>query len=285
MLEFDPNWRFDSPGALPRPVLNELSDLISKIAAQEGDRSQYIYETFKSFFAGGGTSWSSNDSWALSDMDSAMTSAGKNAPVCIDAFVSACEALKKQTPSLHVPTIDRINRLLAEGECDFEIRLPYIVARSPQAVIAPPERVASLDEQAHTLINQSLSNANRFLDEGRPRPAVQEMLWLLETVATAFKGLESDAGTVQGKYFNKIASDLRNHHRGKFMEQVLNWVLVLHGFLSSPTGGRIRHGADLTAEAEIAPHEARLMCNLIQSYVVYLLAEHEQLTAKGRTPR
>lgn len=99
--------------------------------------------------------------------------------------------------------------MLTEGECEFEIRPPYIVTRSPQAIIAPPERVASLDEQAHALIDQSLASASRFLDEGRHRAAVQEMLWLLETVATAFKGMESEAGTVQGKYFNKIATDLK----------------------------------------------------------------------------
>lgn len=63
---------------------------------------------------------------------------------------------------------------------------------------------------------------------------------------------------------------------------MLNWVLAMHGFLSSPTGGRIRHGADLATEPDIAPHEARLMYNLIQSYVIYLLAEHEQLAVKGR---
>jgi hypothetical protein len=282
MLEFDPNWRFDSPGELSPSIVNAFGDLIGKIAAQEGDKSQYIYETFKSYFAGGGTSWSSSDSWAQSDMDNAMTRCSKNAPVFIDAFVSACEALKKQSPALHVPSIERVNRLLAEGECDFEIRFPNIVPRSSQAIIAPPERVVSLDEQAHALIDRSLSNSSQFLDEGRYRAAVQEMLWLLETVATAFKGLESEAGTVQGKYFNKIAADLRNHHRGKMLEQVLNWVLVLHGFLSSPTGGGIRHGADLSADSDIAPHEARLMCNLIQSYVVYFLAEHEQLSVKGR---
>lgn len=96
MLEFDPNWRFDSPSVLPRAVVNGFGDLIGKIAAQEGDKSQYIYETFKSYFAGGGTSWSSNDSWAQYDMDNAMAGASKNAPVFIDAFVSACDALKSR---------------------------------------------------------------------------------------------------------------------------------------------------------------------------------------------
>jgi hypothetical protein len=49
----------------------------------------------------------------------------------------------------------------------------------------------------------------------------QEILWLLETVATAFQGLDMGAGTIQGKYFNKTAEDLRKHHKGKILEQLL----------------------------------------------------------------
>src|SRR5271166_367595 len=70
---------------------------------------------------------------------------------------------------------------------------------------------------------------------GRHRQAVQEILWLLETVSTAFRGLDTGVATVQGKYFNKIAEDLRKHHKGTTLDQVLTWVPTLHGYLSSPT--------------------------------------------------
>ena len=101
---------------------------------------------------------------------------------------------------------------------------------------------------------------------------------MLETVATAFQGLDTGAGTVQGKYFNKIAEELKKHHKGKILEQVLAWVTTLRCYLSSPTGGGIRHGTDLKAGSMIQPNEARLFCNLIGSYVSYLMAEHARLT-------
>jgi hypothetical protein len=105
-----------------------------------------------------------------------------------------------------------------------------------------------LDQQAQDLIQQSLKQSELLLAEGRYRQAVQGILWLLKTVSTAFHGLDTGAGTVQGKYFNKIAEDLRKHHKGKILDQVLAWVAMLHGYLSSPTGGGIRHGTDLKAE-------------------------------------
>ena len=117
-----------------------------------------------------------------------------------------------------------------------------------------------------------------MLTEGRDRQAVQEILWLLETVSTAFQGLDTGSGTVQGKYFNKIADDLRKHYRGKTLEQIFDWIKTLHGFLSSPTGGGVRHGTDLRAGLAIQPNEARLFCNLIRSYITFLLAEHERMS-------
>ena len=100
----------------------------------------------------------------------------------------------------------------------------------------------SFDDQAQETIQQSLQQSERFLFEGRDRQAVQEVLWLLETVSIAFQGLDTGAaGTVQGKYFNKIVDDLRKQYKGKSLEQILDWVRTLHGYLSSPTGGGVRH--------------------------------------------
>ena len=103
-----------------------------------------------------------------------------------------------------------------------------------------------------------------MLSEGRNRPAVSEILWLLETVSTAFRGIDTGTGTVQGKYFNKIAGELRRHHKGKILDQVLDWVTTLHGYLSSPTGGGVRHGADIKSSVDMQRGEAELYCNLIR---------------------
>jgi hypothetical protein len=65
------------------------------------------------------------------------------------------------------------------------------------------------------------------------------------------------------------------------MEQVLKWITGLHGYLSSPTGGGIRHGADLKAGVVVDEAEAKLYCNLVRSYVGYLLAEHAKMSRRG----
>lgn len=279
MLKFNGAWRFDSPGPVPSRVMAALSDLIGKIASQ-GDR-QTIFEHFKSYFAGAsGTtaSWSSSASWAETDLDAYMRQAAANEPLFIEAFHDACQTLQKNYPDVAIPDWSWINRMLAENGAGFEIQGLNLIPRNPHAAVVVAERPASLDEQAQELIQNSLKESERFLAEGRPRQAVQEILWLLETVATAFQGLDVGTGTIQGKYFNKIAEDLRRHHRGQTLDQVLLWVTTLHGYLSSPTGGGIRHGTNLREGIEVRPNEARLFCNLIRSYISFLMAEHERIS-------
>lgn len=62
------------------------------------------------------------------------------------------------------------------------------------------------------------------------------------------------------------------------MEQALRWTEQLHGYLSSPTGGGIRHGIDLNHGRPLTRTEARLFVNLILSYLDFILAEHEALS-------
>jgi hypothetical protein len=112
--------------------------------------------------------------------------------------------------------------------------------------------------------------------EGRGREAVQEVLWLLETVSTAFQGAQVEGNVVRGAYFNDIVRDLRRAANGRVLQQVLGWLERIHGYLSAPRGGGIRHGAALDIEA-LQPHEATLFVNVIRSFVSYLIAEYERL--------
>ena len=284
MLKFENGaWRFHPPASVDNYVVNEFVELIAKIAAQ-GDL-QEVLEHFKSYFAGAAgttSSWSSSASWAETDLHSYMTSAAQNAPMFIAAFYDACESLRQKSPDFYMPEPAIINALLSKHAVAFEIRPPKLVALGSCAVPIPmTEQPASLDEQAQEIIQQSLQQSEQLLSEGRYRQAVQEILWLLETVSTAFQGMETEAGTVQGKYFNKIVEDLRRHHKGKTLDQVLIWVTTLHGYLSSPTGGGIRHGADLKAGIATNQNDARLICNLIRSYISFLIAEHERLSTNA----
>lgn len=87
--------------------------------------------------------------------------------------------------------------------------------------------------------------------------------------------------TIQGKYFNRIAEELRRHGPGTTLHQVLGWIGTLHGYLSSPTGGGVRHGANLKAGLDVRDQDARLYCNLIRSYIGFPLAEYDRIVRDG----
>lgn len=109
---------------------------------------------------------------------------------------------------------------------------------------------------------------------------------MLETVSTAFQGMASDSGTtIQGKYFNTIVADLRRGGKGKTIERVAEWITALHGYLSSPTGGGVRHGTHIVDGDQPDAAEGRLFCNLARSYIGYLLAEHGRLTRRDQDVR
>lgn len=284
MLNFNPAWRFASPGVIADGVPGELFIFIKKVASQHPNR-QHVIEHYKRYFAdaAGRPSYTSTSlSWAESDLDSYMTDAAANAPLFIEAFYDAGISLQMANPLFVVPDVATINGILAKHDAGYELAPPALIARNPQPVPIPvQERPPSLDVEAHEIIQRSLKKAEDDLALGNGRQAVQEILWLLETVSTAFQGLSVGDSTVQGKYFNNIADELRRHHKGQTVEQAISWMKTLHGYLSSPTGGGVRHGATLKADVVMLPHEARLFCNLIRSYMSFLIDEHERLS-KGR---
>jgi hypothetical protein len=279
MLHFEGAWRFDSPGPISAGAVNAFCDLINKIVAQ-GNRRQLL-EHFKSYFSGAaGTPHypSSDSSWAATDLSRLMDEASHNAPLFIEAFYNACEALSRSDPEIGLPDVQRVNRVLIEHEAGYQIEPPNLIATKRPSQIAVPEKALSLDAEAQEIIQASLQTSDRLLSEGQNRQAVQEILWLLETVSTGFRGVSLEDGSVQGKYFNKIVSEMRAGNRGKSVDQILGWMQTLHGFLSSPTGGGIRHGVDLKDGIAVQAGEARLFCNLIKSYIGFLIAEHERLS-------
>lgn len=251
-------------------AVNDFYQLILKITGQGNSWS--LLELFKSKFNGGSPT-SSSESWAMSDLHSGMHGAARNAPAFIDAFWSGCEEITASYSHIAVPDEGVVNAILVEHGVPYEVRPPKLVARGniPSPAVAIPE--LSISDRAKSLIDQSLVQADRFLLEQKPRQAVQEILWLLETVSTAFEGRETALGTIEGKYFNVIVRDLRKTHHGKALSEVAGWISKLHGFLSSPTGGGVRHGTKLETAASLPIHEAKLYCDLTRSYIAYLLAE------------
>jgi hypothetical protein len=235
MLKFNGAWRFDSPGGITSEAINEFYELVAKVAAQ-GDRWD-ILEHFKFCFAaaaGTVTSRSSSASWAETDLDTYMGYAAENAPLFIEAFYDACLTLQRKYPGIAIPDVTRMNRILGEHEVDYTINPPDLICSGAQESILVQEQMTSLDEQAQEIIQRALKQSEQLLLEGRDRQAVQEILWLLETISTAFQGLNTGAGTVEGKYFNKIIDALGRYHKGQILEQVLSWIKNLHGYLVVP---------------------------------------------------
>lgn len=281
-LRFPGVWRFTPPpdgqfinSAIPEPAVWEMKELVLKVANQGGRRWDVI-EHFKKAF--GMTSTSSNENWAESDLSSAMQDAAENAPVFIEQLYNGLEQLRSWADHWYVPDVVFLNGLLGRHNIGYEIRLPDLVTREAMSVSIPvvvPE--PSLEERSRARIHASLLRSEELLSEDRPREAVQESLWLLESVATAFRGIDTRSGKIEGKYFNQIVRDLRAKHTGSTLEQVLTWIFAMHGYLSSPTGGGVRHGADLERGVDLDHNEGRLLCNLIRSYVQFLLIEHDSI--------
>ena len=277
MLEFEGKWRFDSPGPIEREAVWAFRELIDRICGQ--GRRKGILEHFKSHFAsaaGVAHHSSSDESWASTDLDSVMSEASENAPLFIEAFYNACEELERHNSEMEMPGVGRINRILTEAGTGYQIDPPKLIATRVHVPIAVSDEAPSLDTKAKGVIEDALEASERALSAGNGRQAVQEVLWLLETFSTVFRSEKILDGSIHGRYFNKIIEELRR--RGEdHQKQILQWMMNLHGYLSSPTGGGVRHGVDLNEGRELPIAEARLYCNLIRSYLTFLIAEHERL--------
>jgi len=287
-LRFNDAWRFKPPvdgefrnERIPEGAVDAFHSLIVKTATQ--GNKQEILEHFKAHFCaavGREYVWSSNSSWAASDLRDCMVEASENAPVFLEAFFDACETLRQRNPQYVVPDAIWINKMCLKHQIGYEIRPPDLVLRDAHLpLVCVPERPPTLAERAVEVYRASLQRSEELLTEGKGREAVQELLWLLETVSTAFRGLETRYGRVEGKYFNQIVRDLRRINSGTALDRILDWMDSLYGYLSSPTGGGVRHGLDLREGIIISLNEARLFCNLIRSYLGFLLDEHKRLTA------
>lgn len=292
MLRFNPKWRFEPPpdgvytaSHITEEALTDFDMLIGKIATQ--GRRWDMLEHFKGAFykaAGHPHYRSSSESWAETDMSSAKAAAAENAPLFLEAFYEAC--LELTGDELFAPDASMINEICEKHRLGYVLKPPDLLLRDSLSVtsntpVVVEDRSLTLAEKAVEVLQQSLERSEQLLGEGHLREAVQETLWVLESVTTAFRGVElPDGVAVQGKYFNQIVRELRRVSRGSTLDRALEWMTSLHGFLSSPTGGGVRHGVDMNATVTIGLAEARLFCNLIRSYMGYLLAEHERLNSQ-----
>ncbi|HEX2714559.1 MAG TPA: hypothetical protein VHM88_20390 [Candidatus Acidoferrales bacterium] len=274
MLQFVGSWRFSTPPngrynntAIPQAALGEFRQLIDRVARQ-GNRWD-ILEHFKRAFSRAACQaymQSSSESWADTDLGYAMSMASENTPMFLEAFFDACEALRER--GLSAPDTQMINEVCERHDIGYAIDSPTLLLREgPVAPVSAPPRISTLAERDNELLQQSLNRSEELLHQGRPREAVQESLWVLETVTTAFRGIDFSGDTVGGRYFNQIVRELRRLAQGTTLDRVAEWSAAVHGYLSSPNGGGVRHGLDLNAGVQIGRNEGLLFCNLIRSFI------------------
>ncbi|NWD45368.1 hypothetical protein [Pseudomonas yamanorum] len=278
MLQFNSDWRFDSPGTVaPDVVGNIIQHVIGRVVADCSRK--HILEIFKRRFAqsvGTTTGVSSTESWAESDLETFMfRSAEQNTVLFIEALYDALIDIESLGVGAVIPPWPYINKFLSKS--GFAIFPPDLIPTKEFKAIHVPLNVPSLDAKANEIIQRSLSDSEHMLASGKNRAAVQEILWLLETVSTAFRGADFPDGNVTGKYFSKIIGDLRRLNRGLTLDRVNIWLENIYGYLSAPDGGGIRHGATLDTHDELTSGEARLYCDLSRSYITFLLHEHTRL--------
>ena len=285
MLNFLGAWRFRPPAGyepIPNDLVYEIFDLIKRTARQDGEYQRTL-ERFKTFFARVSDAFESRSSsagWAETDLLGLMHDATANPPLFIEAFYDGWEASGNQ--GLDIPDTDVMNDALAKHGVPFRIEPPDLKpvgANNDAVVISVPESPPTLAEKAVVLLQRSLERSETLWAQGHDREAVQEILFLLESVATAFRRMDTEAGEIGGTYFNQIVRDLCQGDARPALEQVLKWLTTMHGYLSAPAGGGVRHGLDLNRGVEISHSEARLYCNLTRSYLGFLLAEYERLAA------
>jgi hypothetical protein len=273
-LVFDLAWRVKPPadgafrnGTIPQAAIEELAELIDAVA--QGNAPMLDAAKAEFTRAVGRRVVQS----APSTLRAAMYEAARNAPVFIDAMHAACQELKFPDGSQAVK-IETMNAILDKFGIGYRIQGTNLLLREEIEMVSIP--AISLLQKAEQEFADAANRSQELLEQGQPREAVQEILWLLESVATAFSGLSVGTSIVKGKYFNDIVKDLRHAKPGSILDIALRWLLTFHGYLSSPTGGGVRHGRALDLNG-LEPHEAAFFCNLTRSYISYLLSEYKKL--------
>ncbi|HKD81210.1 MAG TPA: hypothetical protein VKH81_16055 [Candidatus Angelobacter sp.] len=286
-LTFDFAWVLLPPAdgayintSIPTEVVDEFFTF-AKRTAERGDAEE-IYYLFRGAFSeavGKPRYRSSALYFAPLDAKFAMESAANNAPVFIAAFYRACSQIAEQFGTNKAPDVATINRLLEKHRIGYVIDPPTLRLREAADVV--PVSPSTLLEQAHEKFRNAVERSEQLLHENRGEEALNQIWWLLESISTAFSGLTLNGRKIEGDYFNPVIKEISQAASGCLLGGVARWLAALQAYLSGPDEGGIRHGRHLLLEG-LQPHEAVLLVNLARSYISYLLAEYERLTAPSQ---
>jgi hypothetical protein len=79
-------------------------------------------------------------------------------------FWNCCEELNNS--GCGVPSLQIVNGILTDHDAGYEIQPPCLVATCSYTPINVPRQAPSLDEQAHTFIDQCLVESERLMAAG-----------------------------------------------------------------------------------------------------------------------
>ncbi len=171
-----------------------------------------------------------------------------------------------------------MNRVLSEQNTGFVIQPPNLISQDAQELINVSEEPLSLDQQAQEIIQQALAQSEKLCLKDMIGQPSRKFYGFSKLSPLPFRGSILTWGPFRGN--TSIRSPMI--YEGSIEE--VRWRRFLTGsrlytvICPRPTGGGIRHGTDLKAGIATQPNEARLFCNLIRSYIGYLIAEHKRLS-------
>jgi hypothetical protein len=205
--------------------------------------------------------------------------AADNAPAFIAAFWDGCEEVRGQYPEVGLPDVDIVNGILFDHGVPYEIRPPELLARNPQTPIPVQAPEKSIGERSVELVHASLVQADRLLLEQRHARPCRISSGSLRPCRLRSRGSAPGPERSRANMSTTSSGTCAPSTPAARWPEALGWMTRMHGFLSSPSGGDVRHGTQLAADVSPTLKEAHLYCNLTRSYIGYLLAEIADLNS------
>lgn len=206
MLKYPAKWRVTPPpdgdlytATVPAEAREEFFGLVRTVVANTPEQKQ-AFEEFKRAFAlatGGAYGPSSSRDYAEYDLGRLMEEAASNAPKFFEAFHDGWLAVAQSWPELAEVDTELINLIAQRHAIGYIVEPPELCLRNSVHVVPVP--ATALFDTVHEQFTESIERSEHLLREGRGREAIQNSLWLLESISTAFQ----DVGA-EGHYFNKI---------------------------------------------------------------------------------
>jgi hypothetical protein len=289
-LKYPAAWRFGPPrssGSLTDSLPPGAVDGLVKFAmiaagAHASGRDRGLEHMKRSISEATGGSYypSSSESWAETDLRLYVEEGRKNPPALIDGIVTGCRDTPVGTGEGLLFDPGPINAMLRTHGVGYEVvgdelRLSSLVGM-PESTPAP-----SLLDNTQAELGVAWKRADELLSSGHPDEAVSKIWFVIESLLVAFRGLTIDGKMVEGSYFNEIVKSLRRRDLDPMFKMVLEIATRVHGQLSDPATGGIRHGRDPALEPT-SQDDGQFLVAQARAIAYYICSQYQR--ASGLPP-